>query len=647
MPNLLDAIDSPGDLKRLPIDALPSLCQEIREVIIATCARTGGHLGSSLGAVEINVALHYVFDSPSDRLVWDVGHQAYGHKLLTGRRDRFATLRTEGGLAGFPERHESVHDAFGVGHASTSISAALGMAQARRLAGHGGKVVAVVGDGALTGGIAFEGLNQAGWLRRDLLVVLNDNAMSISPNVGAMSEWLSRKLASGTADRWRRTVKEVLGQVPGGPEAMGVLHRAVEAAKVLFTPGILFEGFGFQYVGPVDGHDVRALVELLRTVSAKSGPVLLHALTRKGNGYGPAESDFATRGHALSFFEVETGKPSAKPPSPAPYTDVFSDALCAEMERDPRVVAITAAMLEGTGLVRCRQRFPDRTFDVGIAEQHAVTFAAGMACEGRRPVVAIYSTFLQRAYDQLIHDVALQQLPVVFALDRSGLVGADGKTHQGAFDLSYLRCIPNFVIMAPSDENELRHMLRTALEHDGPIALRFPRRASRDLPRESPAAVPIGKARWARACAAPDLLVAAVGPPVHDAEEAAAELAREGIEVAVLDARFVKPLDEELLCAAAARTGCVVTVEESALAGGFGAACLEAFERHRLLDRGLRVRRLGLPDRFVGHGDPRRQLATLGLDAAGIARTIRAMLADARARPLRLAGSASPERATG
>jgi 1-deoxy-D-xylulose-5-phosphate synthase len=647
MSRLLDLIESPRDLKRLGVDALPAVCQEIRDVIITTCARTGGHLGSSLGAVELNVALHYVFDSPRDRLVWDVGHQAYGHKLLTGRRDRFATLRTEGGLAGFPERHESVHDAFGVGHASTAISAALGMAQARRIAGEGGKVVAVVGDGALTGGLAYEGLNQAGWLGRDLLVVLNDNEMSISPNVGAMSEWLSKKIASETYDRWRRTIKGVLGQLPGGAEAIGLLHRATDAAKALLTPGILFEGLGFQYVGPVDGHDVQALVETLQVVSRARGPVLLHTLTTKGKGYAPAESDSATHGHSLSFFEVETGKPSAKAPAPPPYTDVFADALCTEMERDPRVVAISAAMLEGTGLVRCRQRYPERTFDVGIAEQHAVTFAAGMACEGRRPVVAIYSTFLQRAYDQLIHDVALQRLPVVFVLDRGGLVGADGKTHQGAFDLSYLRCIPNFVVMAPSDENELRHMLRTALEHDGPIALRFPRRAARGLAREQPTALPVGKARWVRSCAHPDVLVAAAGAPVHEAEAAAAELAREGIEAAVLDARFVKPLDEGLLCAAAAWAGCVVTVEESALAGGFGAACLEVFEQHRLLDRGLRVRRLGLPDRFVAHGDPGRQLSTLGLDATGIARAIRTLVGEARGRTFRLAEPLPPELATG
>ena len=468
MGRLLDTIDSPDDLKRVPEEQLPALCQELRDEIVLTCARNGGHLGSSLGAVEINVALHRVFSSPEDRLVWDVGHQAYAHKLLTGRRETFRSIRIEGGLAGFPERHESGHDAFGVGHASTAISAALGMIEARRLTGEAGKVVAVVGDGAMTGGEAFEGLNQAGYLGRNLLVVLNDNEMSISPNVGAMSEWLSKKFASRTYNRWRKQVKEFLASVPKGSEAIGIIRHGINATKALVTPGILFEGLGFHYVGPVDGHDVLGLVEIFQKLATFDGPVLLHAITTKGKGYSPAESDKATRGHGLSFFDVSTGKPTRKSSSKA-YTDLFAEALCDEMEGDPRVVAITAAMLEGTGLIKAKQRFPERTYDVGIAEQHAVTFAAGLACEGIRPVVAIYSTFLQRAYDQIIHDVALQKLPVTFALDRGGLVGADGKTHQGAFDLAYLRCVPNLVLMAPADENELRHMLRTALQHDGPV----------------------------------------------------------------------------------------------------------------------------------------------------------------------------------
>ncbi|BDG02217.1 1-deoxy-D-xylulose-5-phosphate synthase [Anaeromyxobacter oryzae] len=648
MQRLLDRIDSPGHLKALPVTDLPRLCEEIRGEIVAVCARTGGHLGSSLGAVELNVALHYVFDSPIDRLVFDVGHQAYAHKLVTGRRDRFATLRTEGGLAGFPERAESEHDAFGVGHASTAISAALGMVEARRIAGGRGKVVALVGDGALTGGVAFEGLNQAGYLRRDLLVVLNDNEMSISPNVGAVSEWLSKRLASPSAERVERLVKAVLQDAPHGARTIDVLHRAVEAAKALVTPGMLFEALGFRYVGPVDGHDVGALVETLAGLARLEGPVLLHALTAKGKGYAPAEADAATRGHALSFFDPRTGRPATRSSGPPPYTDVFAQALCDEMARDGRVVAITAAMLEGTGLRRCQRRFPDRTWDVGIAEQHAVTFAAGLACEGVRPVVAIYSTFLQRALDQIIHDVALQRLPVTFALDRAGLVGADGKTHQGAFDLAYLRCVPGLVLMAPSDENELRHMLRTALELPGPAAFRFPRRAAAGVPAEEPRALPVGRARWLRAGGPrPDVVIAAAGAPALAALSAAAALGAEGIDAAVLDARFVKPLDEEALCDAVTGPRRLVTVEEGCLAGGFGAACLEALAARGVLADGVAVARLGLPDAFVGHGDAGRQLAALGLDAAGIARSVRELLGAERPAGDRLTARADLGRATG
>ncbi len=636
MARLLDGIDSPADLKKLPLDDLPRLCQEIRDEIIETCARTGGHLGSSLGAVELNVALHYVYQSPRDRLVWDVGHQAYAHKLLTGRRHRFRTIRTAGGLAGFPERHESEHDAFGVGHASTAVSAALGMIEARRLGMGEGKVVAVVGDGALTGGIAFEGLNQAGFLKRDLLVVLNDNEMSISPNVGALSEWFSKKFASRTYNRWRRAVLDFLGRVPKGEEVAEVIRHGINAAKAFVTPGILFEGLGFHYVGPVDGHDVKALVETLTKLRGFEGygPTLLHAVTQKGKGYHPAEADAATRGHALSFFDVATGKPVPKKPSPKPFTDLFADALCQEMERDKRVVAITAAMLEGTGLIKCKKLFPERTYDVGIAEQHAVTFAAGLACEGLRPVAAIYSTFLQRAYDQVIHDVALQNLPVTLALDRGGLVGADGKTHQGAFDLSYLRCVPNLTVMAPSDENEMRHALHTALHLDGPVAFRFPRGAGLGLSLDpEPQRLEVGKARLLRRpTGRPDLAVIAAGPVAHAAAAAAEALARDGIEAAVVDARFVKPLDEELLCQLAAQARKVVTVEENALAGGFGAACLEAFERRGLLGQGLQIRRLGLPDEFVTHGDQGAQRAALGLDAAGVERACRELVGQARAR---------------
>ncbi|HYD42930.1 MAG TPA: 1-deoxy-D-xylulose-5-phosphate synthase [Anaeromyxobacter sp.] len=631
MTRLLSRIDSPEDLKVLALDELPALCQELRTEIVRTCARNGGHLGSSLGALELNVALHYVFETPHDKLVWDVGHQAYAHKLLTGRRDAFSTIRTPGGLAGFPERAESPHDAFGVGHASTAISAALGMLEAQRLTGAQGKVVAVVGDGAMTGGMAFEGLNQAGYLGRNLLVVLNDNEMSISPNVGALSEWLSKKFASRTYDRWRRSVKEFLANVPRGPQAIEVIRHGINATKALVTPGILFEGLGFHYVGPVDGHDVLKLVETFQKLASFDGPVLLHAVTTKGKGYQPAESDKATGGHGLSFFDVDTGKPVKKStPAARSYTEHFAQALCEEMEREPRIVAITAAMLEGTGLIQAKQRFPERTYDVGIAEQHAVTFAAGLACEGVRPVVAIYSTFLQRAYDQIIHDVALQNLPVTFALDRGGLVGADGKTHQGAFDLAYLRCVPNLTVLAPADENELRHGLHTALQLPGPAAIRFPRGAGEGVALEPVRALEVGRGRIVRNVPGkPDACVIAVGPTLRAALAAAERLAADGLAVTVIDPRFVKPLDAELLCAEAARAGRVVTVEEGCLAGGVGSACLELFASRGLV---LPVRCLGLPDAFVTHGDPAAQRADLGLDADGIAAACRALVGKRAAR---------------
>jgi 1-deoxy-D-xylulose-5-phosphate synthase len=633
MSRLLDRIDSPADLKALPVEELPRLCQELRDEIVHTCAKNGGHLGSSLGAVELNVALHYVFETPRDKLVWDVGHQAYAHKLLTGRRREFGTIRLPDGLAGFPERLESPHDAFGVGHASTAISAALGMIEGMRLRGEPGKVVAIVGDGAMTGGIAFEGLNQVGYLQRQLLVVLNDNEMSISPNVGALSEWFSKKFASRTYNRWRHQVKDFLSKLPKGAEAIEVIRHGINATKALVTPGILFEGLGFHYVGPVDGHDVAGLVEALRKLATFDAPVLFHTVTTKGKGYEPAEADKATRGHGLSFFDVATGK-SVKKPSAKAYTDLFAEALCEEMERNDRVVAITAAMLEGTGLIKAKQRFPDRTYDVGIAEQHAVTFAAGLACEGARPVVAIYSTFLQRAYDQIIHDVALQKLPVTFALDRGGIVGADGKTHQGAFDLAYLRCIPNLTVMAPSDENELRHMLHTAVALPGPAAFRFPRGSGEGVLLDpEPKLLEVGKGRIVRNVPGkPDVCMVAIGSPVRAAVAAADVLAAEGLHATVLDARFAKPLDEELIAGEAARAGRVLTVEEGCLAGGFGSAVLELLERRGLLAQGLPTRRLGLPDAFVTHGDPAKQRAELGLDRDGIARACRELAGERKAR---------------
>ncbi|HLV60921.1 MAG TPA: 1-deoxy-D-xylulose-5-phosphate synthase [Fredinandcohnia sp.] len=624
--SLLSRIDGPEDLKKLRESELPALCAELREEIIAVCAKGfGAHLGASLGAVELIVAMHYVFDSPRDRLVYDVGHQAYAHKLLTGRRERFPTIRQAGGLAGFPERAESEHDAFGVGHASTAISAALGMAQAKHLKSDKSRVVALVGDGGLTGGIAFEGLNHAGYLERDLIVILNDNEMSISPNVGALSEWFSKKFATQSFNRWRRWVKEILHGLPHGDTAIEGIRRAIDSSKALLTPGILFEGLGFRYVGPVDGHDVISLVRTLRQAAeALDGPMLIHARTTKGKGYAPAESDLRTRGHGLANFEIATGKPTAKKPAVPAYTQFFADAVAEQMDKDANVVAITAAMLEGTGLVKVRDRFPDRVYDVGIAEQHAVTFAAGLACEGLRPIVAIYSTFLQRAYDQIIHDVALQNLPVVFALDRAGLVGSDGKTHQGAFDLAYLRCIPNMVVMAPSDEQELRNMLETALSLPGPAAFRYPRGSATGTEIGPPQVLPVGKGRIVHPGGPrPDVLVLACGTTVADAVAAARHLEAEGVRAVVVDPRFVKPLDEELICDLARQTGRVVTVEEGCLQGGFGSAVLELLHERGIL---VPVRRLGLPDVFVPHGDPDAQRASYGFGADGIAEAVRGLL---------------------
>ncbi len=619
MPARLDAIDSPSDLKRLKPNELPLVAQELRNEIIATCAQNGGHLGASLGAVEIILALHYVFDSPVDRLVFDVGHQAYAHKLLTGRRDRFRTLRKEGGISGFPHRQESPHDAFGAGHASTSVSAALGMVEGRKQLGNPNKVVALIGDGGLTGGMAFEALNHAGHLERDLVVVLNQNEQSISPNVGALSRWFSSRLAGGRFNTVRRGIKEALKQVPQGQVALSAIRRALVSSKALLTPGVLFEGLGFQYVGPVDGHDVGALVKMFSRVRGLDGPVLVHVTTEKGKGFAPAEADTITRGHAFGPFDLATGKSTAKKPAIKPYQDFFADHVTEIMRADPKVVAITAAMLEGTSLNRVQQVFPDRVYDVGIAEQHGVTFAAGLACEGLHPIAAIYSTFLQRAYDQLIHDVALQNLPVTFALDRGGIVGADGATHQGAYDLAYLRIVPNMVVMAPGDENEMRHMLYTSVNRDGPSAVRFPRGSGVGVALDSDfKALPIGKGRIMRGeVARADVAILGLGSMLHPSLAAAEKLDAQGIRAVVIDPRFVKPLDEELIAAVARDVGRLVIAEEAMLAGGFGSAVLELFERLGLT--GIKVRRLGMHDENLEHGDPGKQKAQLGLDAAGIA----------------------------
>ena len=615
----LNLIDGPEDLRRLTLPELSDVAEEIREFILHTISKRGGHLGAALGAVELAVALHWAFDSPSDKIIWDIGHQAHAHKIITGRRDSFPELKQEGGPSGFLSRRESPHDHFGAGHASTSISAALGIREALRLKDDPGKVVAVIGDASLTGGMAFEALNNAGALRRDLIVVLNDNAMSISQTVGALSEWLSRKIAGGTMQRWRRRVRTFLDafETPG-QNAIRMVERAMETTKVLLTPGILFEGLGFEYVGPIDGHDIPVLVDTFLDASRLGLPVLIHTVTIKGKGYAPAEEQ-AARFHGTGPFDLETGEDLTDTSGPPSYTAVFGETLAELADTDPRVVGITAAMPQGTGMGLLAQRFPGRFYDVGIAEQHAVTFAAGLACEGFRPVVAIYSSFLQRGFDQVLHDCCLQNLPVIFCLDRAGLVGDDGPTHHGVFDLSYLRLMPNMSLLAPRDEDELRHMLATALKADGPVAIRYPRGQGLGVPCDgAPEALPWGKAEVMLQDGA-DLAILSAGPMAHVATEAARLLRdQQDVNCTVINARFIKPLDEELLCAVIRKARCVITMEESTLVGGFGAAVLEMCEAN-----GLRpiIRRLGVPDRFIPHGHIQAQREACKLTAEQVVQT--------------------------
>ncbi len=618
---LLERIDSPADLRQLPEEALPELAEEIRHFLITSVSATGGHLASGLGAVELTLALHYVLDTPRDLLVWDVGHQCYPHKVITGRRDRFRTLRSYGGLSGFLKREESEYDVFNAGHASTSISAALGMAVARDLAGDAYRVVAIIGDGGLTGGMAMEGLNHAGYLRRPFMIVLNDNEMSISPNVGAMQGYLARIISGQPYRQFKDEVEHFLRSIPRVGEPMLKLARQAEhMAKQLLVPGLLFEELGFKYTGPVNGHSLPQLIAALRAHKDDTRPVLLHVVTRKGKGYRPAEKD-PVFWHGATPFSVETGEVAATKAGPPSYTRVFADTLVALAKEDPRIVAITAAMPEGTGLDRFAKVFPNRCFDVGICEQHAVTFAAGLATRGMRPVVAIYSTFLQRAFDQIFHDVCLMRLPVVFALDRGGLVGADGPTHHGVFDLSYLRVFPEMVVMAPRHEGELRHMLATALAHQGPVALRYPRGAGIGVPlEEAPKPLPLGKAEVLRE--GPDGFIWAVGTVASEAAAAAERLASQGgADLTVVNARFVKPLDEELLAAQLRPGARLMTVEENALAGGFGSAVMEAAARLGLAN--VTFERLGVPDEFQPHGSQEILRARLDLDEEGILRRAR------------------------
>jgi 1-deoxy-D-xylulose-5-phosphate synthase len=611
MGTLLDRIASPADLRRLDRAELPELARELRAFLLASVSSTGGHLSSNLGTVELAIALHYAFDTPRDRVVWDVGHQTYAHKVLTGRREAMAKLRQAGGPSGFPKRDESEYDTFGTAHSSTSISAALGMAAAARLKGESRRVVAVIGDGAMTAGQAFEALNNAG--DADLLVILNDNDMSISEPVGALNTYLAKVLSSRLYDTVRRGGKEVLSKLPG--PAHEIAKRVEEHAKGMVLPGTLFEELGFNYIGPIDGHDVDLLVRTLANVRKLGGPQFLHVVTKKGRGYPPAEADPILY-HGVGKFDPAVGI-VAKPGGAPAYTQVFGDWLCDMALADQRLVAITPAMREGSGLVRYSRQFADRYHDVGIAEQHAVTFAAGLACEGMRPVVAIYSTFLQRAYDQLIHDVVLQNLPVVFAIDRAGLVGADGATHNGAFDLTYLRCLPNTTVMAPSDEDECRKMLTTAFRLGAPAAVRYPRGTGPGVAVEPTLDdLPVGKGVVVRESRrrAGRIAILAFGAPL-----AAARATAERLDATLANMRFVKPLDVDLALALARAHDALVTVEENVVAGGAGSGVAEA-----LASAGVAVPilHLGLPDAFVDHGEPAAQLAACGLDAGGIERSI-------------------------
>jgi len=625
MTDLLATIHSPDDLKGLSPADLENLAGEVRDVILRVCSANGGHVAPSLGVVELTIALHRVFDSPRDRILWDVGHQAYAHKLLTGRRDRFSTLRRLGGVSGFPKRCESPHDAFDVGHSSTSVSAALGFAAARDLKGEHNKVIAVIGDGSMTGGLAYEGLNNAGHLNKDLIVILNDNEMSIAENVGAVSSFLNRTM---TSEFVHRIKKEVEGFLRGldSDVGRGVLHVALKAEKSLkglFTPGMLFQAFGFEYIGPIDGHNQERLLRTLEGVKKFENAVLVHVLTKKGKGYRPAEEN-PSLFHGVGPFDLESGIVRSSKGSPSSYTAVFGKTMCAIASADARVVAITAAMPDGTGLTTFAEEFPDRFFDVGICEQHGVTFAAGLAAEGLRPVFAVYSTFLQRALDQ-VFDVCLQNLPVVFAIDRAGVVGNDGPTHHGVFDLSYLRTFPNMTIMAPGDENELRHMLSTAVKMNGPVAVRYPRGSGWGVPLdETLVELPVGKGEILRQGDGGALL--AVGTMVRPALAAAESLADEGIRLTVVNARYIKPLDRDLILDLARRTGIIITVEENALEGGFGTAVLELLEEEGL--GGMRVRRLGYPDRYIEQGEQSELRAMCGLDAEGITRSVREFLGE-------------------
>jgi 1-deoxy-D-xylulose-5-phosphate synthase len=609
---LLKTVDAPADLRKLDRRGLQQLADELRAFVLESVSQTGGHLSSNLGTVELTIALHYVFNTPHDRLVWDVGHQTYPHKILTGRREAMARLRMRGGISGFPRRSESEYDTFGTAHSSTSVSAALGMAQAAKLRGEKRHVVAVIGDGAMSAGMAFEALNNAGVMDTDLLVILNDNDMSISPAVGAMNRYLARLMSGRFYAVAKKAGEKMLS---GMPPLLELAKKVEEHAKGLVVPSTLFEEFGFNYVGPIDGHDLDSLIPTLKNIKELKGPQFLHVVTKKGQGYKLAEADPVLY-HGPGKFDPAEGVKKSGGGKPT-YTQVFGEWLCDMAKLDGRLVGITPAMREGSGLVRFSQEFPGRYFDVGIAEQHAVTFAAGLACEGLKPVLAIYSTFLQRGYDQLIHDVCIQNLPIVFALDRAGLVGGDGATHNGAFDLTYLRCVPNMVVMAPSDENECRQMLYTAFSLDQPAAVRYPRGSGPGVEvKKEMRALPVGKSETRRE--GKRVAILAFGSPLKSALEAGEEL-----DATVVDMRFVKPIDEARIAELAAGHELLVTVEENSVMGGAGGAVAEALAARTIVTP---VMQLGLPDRFIDHGDQGQLLASVGLDRAGIVAAVRARL---------------------
>ncbi|HOV78795.1 MAG TPA: 1-deoxy-D-xylulose-5-phosphate synthase [Bacillota bacterium] len=621
MSTLLSKVRNSQDIRSLNFAQLNELAAEIRQELVEVVSKTGGHLSPNLGVVELTLALHRVFNSPVDKIIWDVGHQSYVHKLLTERRGMFGTLRQLGGLSGFPRPSESVHDAFGTGHSSTSISAALGMAVARDLKGENFSVVAVIGDGAMTGGMAYEALNHAGHLKKDIIVVLNDNEMSIAQNVGAMSGYLTRLRTDPMYAKGKEEVEQLLKKLPIGSKLLRLGERLKDSLKYLVVPGIIFEELGFTYLGPVDGHDIKSVVTVLHQARSKKGPVLVHVLTKKGKGYPPAESN-PDRFHGVGAFNVENGEVMKSGSVPS-YTEIFGRAIVRLAQENDRIIAITAAMPGGTGLTDFSRICPDRFFDVGIAEQHAVTLAAGMAAGGFHPVVAIYSTFLQRAYDQILHDVCLQNLPVTFAIDRAGIVGDDGATHHGLFDISYLRHIPNMVVMAPKDENELQHMLATAVNHCGPVSIRYPRGAGTGCKLDDRFKfLPIGRAEVISE--GDDAVLIAVGSMVGPAEEAARILSGGGIDVTVINARFIKPLDEKCIAYYVERTKRVFTVEENVLQGGFGSAVIELIAAKGL--KCAEIECFGIPNDFVEHGSRALLMEKYGLQAEQLARSLKSRI---------------------